>query len=184
MAVPRIPPITKREQVAEADRAAFDAVIASRGRINVPQSMNMYVPQLAHYATAMNDTLRASELGTHDFEVSVLTAAREMDCAFVWGAHVNSGRKANVRQEVIEAIGRKGPLDHLTDGEAIIIQYGRELMGKHKVSQATFDRALAHLGPKKLILMTNTMGYYMMLSMTLISTEMETVTGMEPLPRL
>jgi 4-carboxymuconolactone decarboxylase len=183
-ALPRIPPITRREQVAEKDRPAFDAIIASRGRINVPQSMNMYVPQLAHHATAMNDVLRASELGVHDFEVSVLTAAREMDCAFVWGAHVASGKKANVRREVIDAIGHKAPLDDLSKAEAIIVRYGRELMGNHAVSQATFDEALAQLGPKKLMLMTQTMGYYMMLSMTLISTEMETVEGMEPLPRL
>jgi len=181
--VPRLSPITRREQLAApSDQAAFDAIIASRGRINQPQSMNMYVPQLASLATEMNDLFRKSELGTHDFEVAVRTAAREMDCAFVWGAHVNSGKKANVRPEVIDVIGRKAPLDGLTEAEAVIIQYGREVMGGHKVSQATFDRALAQLGPRKLILMSNVMGYYMMLSLTLIGTEMEIVPGMAPLP--
>lgn len=182
--MPRLEPITRREQLASSDQAAFDAIIASRGRINQPQSMNMYVPELAQLATSMNDLFRKSELGTHDFEVAVLTAAREMDCAFVWGAHVNSGRKANVRPEVIDVIGRKAPLDGLTEAEAVIIQYGREVMGRHKVSQQTWGRALAQLGPKKLILMSNVMGYYMMLSLTLIGTEMEIVPGMAPLPPL
>jgi 4-carboxymuconolactone decarboxylase len=176
--------VTRREQVADSDQAAFDAIIASRGRINQPQSMNMYVPQLAHLATEMNDLFRKSELGTHDFEISVLTAAREMDCGFVWGAHVASGTKAGVRREVIDVIGRKAPLDGLKEEEAVIIQYGREVMAKHRVSQATFDRALKVLGPRKLILMSNIMGYYMMLSLTLIGTEMELVPGMEPLPSL
>lgn len=180
--MPRLVPVTRREQVPPEDQAAFDAIIASRGRINQPQSMNMYVPQLAALATEMNDLFRKSELGTHDFEVAVLTAAREMDCAFVWGAHVASGKRAGVRREVIDAIGKKAPLDGLTEAEAVIVQYGREVMGNHKVSQATFERALAALGPRKLILMSNVMGYYMMLSLTLIGTEMEIVQGMEPLP--
>ena len=66
--MPRLEPIPRREQLGPADQAAFDAIIASRGRINQPQSMNMYVPRLAQLGTEMNDLFRNSELGTHDFE--------------------------------------------------------------------------------------------------------------------
>jgi hypothetical protein len=52
----------------------------------------------------------------------------------------------------------------------VIIQYGREVMGRHKVSQVSWDRAPAQLGPKKRIRTSNVMGYYMMLGLALIGT--------------
>ena len=42
--MPRLTPITKREQVSGDGLVAFDAIIESRGSINAPQSLHMYVP--------------------------------------------------------------------------------------------------------------------------------------------
>src|SRR5579864_8192833 len=68
--MPRLTPILQREQVAEHDRTAFDEIIASRGRINAPQSMLMYAPQISVRASSLNDALREL-LSEADFEVAV-----------------------------------------------------------------------------------------------------------------
>ena len=42
--MPRLTPITNRDQVEAGGEAAFDRVIALRGRVNATASMLMYVP--------------------------------------------------------------------------------------------------------------------------------------------
>lgn len=62
--MPRLTPITKREQVGEAGLAAFDAIIKSRGAINAPQSMHMYVPEIARCS---NDAQRLFTIPVSSF---------------------------------------------------------------------------------------------------------------------
>ena len=81
--------------MAEEGRAAFDEIIASRGRINAPQSMLMYAPQISARASSLNDALREL-LSEADFELAVLAAAREFDIDFVWAAHVPTALRAGV----------------------------------------------------------------------------------------
>ena len=45
--MPRLTPITKREQESGDALAALDAIIESRGSIIGPQSMQMYAPGVA-----------------------------------------------------------------------------------------------------------------------------------------
>ena len=79
--MPRLTPITKREQVGQDGLAAFDAIIKSRGAINAPQSMHMYVPEIARCSNDLSDSLRYRyPLFDHDAELAIITAAREMGC--------------------------------------------------------------------------------------------------------
>ena len=77
--MPRLTPITNRDQVGEDGLAAFDAIIESRGAINAPQSMHMYVPEIARCSNDLSDSLRyRSHLSDHDTELAIITAAREL----------------------------------------------------------------------------------------------------------
>ena len=121
--MPRLTPITKREQVSGDALTAFDAIIESRGSINGPQSMQMYAPEVARWSTALNDALRFDAvLSDHDAELAIITAAREMDCEYVWASHAAAALKAGVRQEAIDIIGNNKSLDGLTREEALIVR--------------------------------------------------------------
>ena len=74
-------------------------------------------------------------------------------------------------------------MDDLTEDEAVIVQYGREVLGSHKVDQSTFDRVLARHGESGTIAIGALMGYYAMLSCTLIGTAMEPANQDHPLPK-
>jgi len=180
--MPRLTPITQREQVAEQDRAAFDEIIASRGRINAPQSMLLYAPPISARASALNDALREL-LSEADFEVAVLSAAREFDIDFVWAAHVPAATRAGVRAETIETIRTRGDLSALGSRERTIISVGRELVGKHRLSPEAFEHARAELGDRALVEVLAAMGYYVMIGCVLIATDMELPDGAERLPR-
>jgi 4-carboxymuconolactone decarboxylase len=160
--MPRLTPITDREQLTGEALLCYDSIVESRGRINGPQSMHMYVPEIA--------------------KCSIITAAREMDCAYVWASHVVSGLKAGLRPEAIDIVAHFGNIDGLTDGEAIIVQYGREMLGSHNLAQDTFDSAVSIFGDSGTIALGALMGYYSMLSCTLIATDMQPSEGAPVLP--
>ena len=48
--------------------------------------------------------------------------------------------------------------------EAAVVNYGRELLRIHRVSQATFDAALAQFDIRGLAELTNLMGFYTLLA--------------------
>ena len=181
----RLTPIIKREQVSGDGLIAFDAIIASRGTINAPQSMHMSVPEIAQCSTALSDSLRyRSHLSAHDTELAIITAAREMDCDYVWSGHSRAALKAGVRPEAIEIVANRGSLEGLTKEEAVIVRFGREVIGNHKLSQVAFDGAIDQFGEANTIVLGALMGHYTMMSCTLIATDYRPDEGAPVLPNL
>jgi 4-carboxymuconolactone decarboxylase len=65
--------------------------------------------------------------------------------------------------EVMDVVNARGPLDSVTEDEALIIQFGRELIEQHRLSDATFDRARARFGEPGFAELAGLMGYYMLI---------------------
>ena len=123
-----------------------------------------------------------STLADGDRELAIITAAREADCAYEWGAHVRLAREVGVRSEAIDAVGSLGATDALTPDEALIVNYGRELLAAHHVSDVTFNAARERLGEQGVIELTALLGYYTMVACTLNATAVEPLDTMEALP--
>lgn len=181
--MPRLKPITERNQVSGDGLIAFDAIIKSRGSINAPQSMHMYVPEIARCSTALSDSLRyRSHLSDHDTELAIITAAREMDCDYVWSGHSQAALRAGVRPGAIDVVAHRGSLDGLTREEEVIVRFGREVIGDHKLSQEAFDAALKQFGEANTVVLGALMGHYAMMSCTLIATDYRPAEGAPVLP--
>ena len=182
--MPRLTPITNRDQVGEDGLAAFDAIIESRGAINAPQSMHMYVPEIARCSNDLSDSLRyRSHLSDHDTELAIITAAGEMDCDYVWSGHSQAALRAGVRQEAVDIVANLGSLDGLTDDEKVIVRFGREVGGDHKLSQEAFDAAVDKFGEANTIVLGALIGHYTMMSCTLIATDTQPAEGAPVLPK-
>jgi len=180
----RLKPITNREQVSGDALVAFDSIIGSRNRINGPHSIMMYAPEVARSSTALSDALRfGGNLSDHDTELAIITAARHWDCDYVWASHSAAALKAGARPEAVEIIANMGNLDDLTPEEAVIVRYGRELMGGHRVSQESFDAALAQFGEANTVVLGALMGYYSFIACTLLSIDMAPPAGSPVLPK-
>src|ERR1041384_4211853 len=96
----RIPLVTSRDQVAENEKAAYDAFMQSRGgRANVgPYSLLVHMPEMAHKLEALRLYLRdEGSLSQKLQEIVMISVAREMSCAFIWYAHAAAARKAGGR---------------------------------------------------------------------------------------
>ena len=170
----RIPAAT-REGVPGDQRATFDEFVQERGGVTGgPFPMMLYVPEVAKRAVHFGQYFRQeSTLSPKIRELAILTTARALDCLFMWNVHASLGREAGLRDEIVDGLRDKKDLVDLPPDEAAVVNYGSEYFLTHRVSQATFDVALAQLGVRGLMELTNLMGYYSLVGFTLNAFEVE-----------
>jgi len=134
-----------------------DAVPDSFG----PGPIRLYSPPVAESMTAVNDYLRRKAgLEPRLVELAILVTAREMDCAYVWTAHEPAAQKAGLQQSIIDTVKYRRPLTSLGDKEAVIVQLGRDSIGKHKVGADTFARAVKLFGNQGVVDLVSLIGDY------------------------
>ena len=179
----RIPLFTTKEGLPPEAHHIFDAIAQSRGWIAGPFALMLNSPHVAGRVAHLGAYLRfESVLSLEERELATLTAAREIDCDYEWSLHVDLARQAGVREEAIEVIGSRGSIDLLTDHEALIVRYGRELIPSHHVSAETFEAARRAFGDQGVLDLTVTMGYYTMLAFALNAFEVEPAPETPRLP--
>ena len=170
----RISQIT-RDQVAEQHQRAFDEVASAPGGIGSgPTSILKNSPELAKRAMHLSDYLRnESSLPKKIQELCMLTAARAMDCQYIWNAHAASGRREGLSDALVDALRDNQPLPALAADEAAAINLGMEFFKTHQVSQATFQAVLDQFGRQGFAELTALMGYYAMLSFNANAVELD-----------
>ena len=126
-----------------------------------PGAIRLYSPPVAESMTAVNDYLRRKAgLEPRLVELAILVTAREMDCAYVWTAHEPAAQKAGLPQATIDAVKFRKPLTTLGEKEAVIVQLGRDSVGKHKVGADTFARAVKLFGNQGVVNIVSLIGDY------------------------
>ena len=160
--------VSDREAVPEEHRHHFDTIEESRGSVRGPFAILMHSPELAGRTAHLGAYVRfEGELPDADRELAILTTARAFDCAYEWAGHVPIARDAGVREEALDVVAEEGPTADLDEAERVVVEYARELLSDHRVSEATFEAALDRFGVTRLVELTATCGYYAMNACTL-----------------
>lgn len=160
-------PALNRENLPQDQRAAFDELVKDRGSVPAegPGSVMLNAPEVAKRALGLALFLRTeTSLEPRIRELGMILAARENDCQYIWNAHAPAGRRAGLRDELVDALRDKKDLPSPAADEASLVNYGREFFRTHRVSQATFDAALAQFGALGLTELTSLMGCYALLA--------------------
>jgi 4-carboxymuconolactone decarboxylase len=82
--------LATRDQVAEKERPAYDAFMASRANRPAvgPYTLLLHMPEMAQRLEALRTYLRdEASLSQKVQELVMISVAREMGCAFIWYAH-------------------------------------------------------------------------------------------------
>jgi 4-carboxymuconolactone decarboxylase len=177
----RLPLITSKEQVPPEHHAIVDGIIGSRGSLQGPFSVFLHSPELAGRLAHLGALVRFE--GTLDFRVRVLaamTVARNFEAAYVWGAQTGSARRQNVPESTITAI-QENRSDGIPPDDLEIISFTRDLLTKHRVSDAAAAKMRARFGDDGFIQLTGAIGYYSMLSMTVNACELPAAAGADVL---
>ena len=179
-------PLPKREDLDAEGQAVYDRIVNPKANtirgLRGPAGIRLYSPHNALISDPINRYLRfESGLSAHAREVAILATAREFDSQFEWAAHEPEALKEGVPASVIDVIKHRRTTAGLDEGDAVLIDLGREMYGAKKVSSATFARALAKFGPRQLVDVVCLMGNYAATAGLLAAFDMQLDPGQEPL---
>lgn len=161
--MPRLPIPSDTDAFSEETRTAIRHILETRKSTPPPSSYLTYAGKAGTLLSDLVEHLRYhTSLTDAETELAICTAARAANADFIWNAHVRLGRQAGTRDEAIDAVDTFAPLDDLTDDEALIIRYGRELLETQKVSDETFQAVRARYGEKGVLELAALMGVYML----------------------
>jgi len=152
-------PAIKRDALDDAGKKLFD----TRGQVDAfgPGGIRLYSPAVAEHMSGVNDYLRhKSGLDPRLVELAILVTARESDSEYVWTAHEPQGLKAGLQPETIDVVRFRKSTEGLAEKDAVIIQLGREVIGKHHVSSDVAARALNLFGKQGLVNIVSLIGDY------------------------
>ena len=163
--MPRVTPISDKNQVpAEAQHVAED-VIGVFGRIRGPFSVLLHSPLLAEKMLGVvkfnrDGCIVDGRLRSH----AILAAVREKESAYVWSAQVGAAQRAGVEQKTIDLLRAKGDVSGLPDDERDIVNLTRQLMRTNRVDYPVFNRLLDKYGPQWMVELIAIAHYFTVLS--------------------
>ncbi len=184
--MPRLPNLTKRDEVPPDLIEAYDRVAAARqGVVSGPYGILLHSPELALRTALLGEYTRwNSVLTDRQTETAVLAMARELNANVMWASHVKIGTEAGVPEATIEVIATRADVAPLDPDEAAIVNYVRELMGAtHRITDPTFEAARTALGEQGVVDLTGLLGYYSIVGYTLNAFEVEPPPGSPALPQ-
>lgn len=158
----RVPLITDKVGLDPEQVETFDWIVRSRGSMLRPFEVLLHKPAIARQAAELGAKVRfESTMSDHDRELVIIATAKQHRCGFEWDSHLPLARKAGVREEVIGHL--EGREADLTETEALLTGFVRELCATSTVSEDTFQAAQDHLGQTGVIELAATVGYYTLL---------------------
>jgi 4-carboxymuconolactone decarboxylase len=174
-------PLAKRDQLDDEGKKAYDVAVAnprSLAGLQGPAGIRLYSPK----SGGGNQYLRYdTALGRRLSELAILVTAREMDQQFEWTAHEPEARKQGLEQSIIDVVKYRKPLTGIGEKETAIIELGREVFGKHKVSPETFTRAKSIFGSKTIVDLAALMGDYASTATLLTTFDQQIPADQKPL---
>jgi 4-carboxymuconolactone decarboxylase len=165
----RLPPIAP-EQWTEAQRRTAKAMIAGpRGAIVGPFVPLLRSPELADHVQRLGAYLRYhSAIGTRLTELAILVVAKHYHQAVEWAIHAPIAQREGLSDPTIAALGRGERPTTMSDDEALVHDYCRELLQSHgRVGDALWARAVGRFGEQAVVDLTATCGYYGLLALVM-----------------
>jgi 4-carboxymuconolactone decarboxylase len=173
--VARLPAATDRASVAEHARPFYDQIVDSRPVLRGPIAHLLpYAPEAAARLALLGNTLRQSFIFTPaQTELAICVAARARNQPYVWAAHSPTALNNGISEFVMTVVNSRGALDGVPEDEALIIQFGRELLEQHRVHEGTFDKVRSRFGESGFAELAALLGYYSLIDTIIIAMAIE-----------
>ena len=166
-----------------AQRALADSVTASRGVTRVPgQPLPgpfeawLRAPRPGLAAARLGEALGETEsLTAAERELAILVVAAHYRAAVVFAAHARLARRAGVDAEMVEAIraGRPRP-------DSFMSTVAGQLVAAGRLDADTYEQAAARWGEAGLAELVLTVGYYVLVALTVNVVEADLPAGVDP----
>lgn len=173
----------KPEELSPEQKALYDAIAGSRGRVGGPFGIWLRYPELVVPADRFGNALRLhGKLDRRLFELMTIVVARHWGAQYEWFVHVEAGRKAGLTDAAIEALRTGQKPEFTRDDERLVYDIVTELSETKRLSDASYRRALDFFGLDLLVELITATGFYTLVAMMLNAFDVDTPDGSRPLP--
>jgi 4-carboxymuconolactone decarboxylase len=178
----RLPPL-QRSELDEEGKRSWDEVAGPSGTLprTGPAAVSMYSPKAARSIQALNQSLRATVVGSRFFELSALIGAREFDQQYEWSGHEPAALRAGLEQTVIDVVKFNKEVAGLSVKDATVIRLGRALLRDHKVSSELWAQTVELFGRQGAVEITAIIGDYVMAGIMLTAVDQQLPQDRKPL---
>ncbi|WP_245323923.1 carboxymuconolactone decarboxylase family protein [Bradyrhizobium stylosanthis] len=154
--------------------------------INPPYRAYIRNPELAPKLSAMSDYLRwNSSLPARLSEFAILITARQWTAQYEWFAHYPLAMKAGLDPQVAKDVANGVRPQTMKDDEAALYELAMAPYRDKKVSDEVYRAAQQKFGERGILDIIGLIGYYDLVSMTLITMQAEAPNdSVPPLPPL
>jgi 4-carboxymuconolactone decarboxylase len=138
--------------------------------VNPPYRAYIYNPDLANRLTALSEYLRwNTSLPPRLSELAILITARQWTAQYEWYAHYPLALKGGLDPKIADAVAVGQRPDGMKEDEAALYDLASELYRDKKVSDPVYKAALGQFGERGIMDIIGIIGYYDLVSMTLIT---------------
>ena len=190
----RLPYLTP-EQLEPPQRAIFDAIAGGKrmqgrpagelttpeGGLRGPFNPWLYAPRVGDPAQALGNAVRfENSLPGTLRELAILVVAADWQADYEWFAHARIARKEGLNEAVIEAVRRGRKPVEGSEEERLVYDFSAELLANRRVSDDLYSSIEQRFGRAGAVELTVTVGYYVLVSMTLNVFEVALPEGEPP----
>lgn len=174
------------DEMTPEQRVAAEAIVAGpRGGMKGPFKALLRSPDLADRVQRVGEYVRfKSCIHPRLNELVILLVARQWTAQFEWYAHRELAMKAGLSPAIADAIALGNKPTDMPQEEALVWQFGSELLNTREVSDAAFAAVVAKFGEQGAIDLIGAMGYYTIVSMVLNVDRVPLPPGVTPLAKL
>jgi len=167
----RMPPIPA-DKLTDAQKKAAAEFSEGRGYdLRGPWVPLLRSPDMLLAAKGMSDYLRfRSKIEERIKEMMILIAAREWTQQYVWNSHYPAALKAGLKRDVVDAIADSRRPATMAEDEEISYDLATEILRLKRVSDPTYQRAVAKFGEQGVIDLVSLVGYYNLLAIVMNTT--------------
>jgi 4-carboxymuconolactone decarboxylase len=175
-------PFLKPDEMNADQRRIYDDIVATRGTwLNGPYAPMLHQPRIAEPAQKLGEFLRyKTSLAPRLSELAIVVVARHWDCDFEWYQHAAIALRSEVPPQVVEAIRLRQQPTGLSAEMAVVYEFTRQLLERHKIDDSVYARARAALNVVGVVELTALIGYYTLIAFTLNAHEVPLPAGVEP----
>ena len=161
--------VLAESEMSEAQRNVYrDIAGGPRGGVRGPFNGLLRSPELADRAQKLGEWARfRSSLPEHLKEFAILVTARYWSAQYEWHAHHKLALKAGLDPRLAAELSQSKRPAGMTDDEAAVHDFCRELHEKKSVSDATYNAAEKRFGERGVVELIGIIGYYTLVSMVL-----------------
>jgi 4-carboxymuconolactone decarboxylase len=167
------------ERLDPEQRRVHDRILwGPRGAVQGPLRVWLQSAEMADRAQALGEFCRfGTSLPPRLSELAILVTGAFWRAPFEWHAHAPLAVKAGLDPAAIDAIKIGQKPQFAREDEAAVYAFASELTHGRRVSDPTYRRTVELLGTKAVVELVGVLGYYTLISMTIVAFEVPLPPG-------